>query len=476
MIPSVRLEENSTVPLYKQLAEQIGGLIRSGMLANGTRLPATRELAVQYGVNRTTVSAAYERLENDGLIRGHVGRGSFVHYDGPIVFPVGSTADEEISFASSRPAPEQFPLGDFQRSCSEVVSGADAGSILQLGSPAGYAPLRRYLIQQSRTEGSFADGDDLLVTNGCQQAMDLVQRSLAPVGSTVVVEDPVYHGLRNVFGRAGVRVVGVPMSESGIDLEKLARVLSVERPKVVAVTPNFQNPTGVTMPMEARRQLLRVVQDHDVLLVENDVYGDLRYEGEPLPTVRQLDGSGRTILIRSFSKTAFPGLRVGWVIAPARIAADLVEVRQWCDLHTDHLSQAILLRFAESGRLAEHLARVREAGRERLRAVLGACAEHLPAGSTWTRPQGGMNLWLTLPRPLDAADLLPRARQAGVSYLPGRTFSVSQSDSATLRLSFGGLSPERIEQGVAILGRLFREELQRSESINSRYDAAPALV
>jgi len=476
MNPQLRLDETSTVPLYKQLADQIGGLIRGGMLANGSRLPATRELAVQYGLNRTTVSAAYERLESDGLIRGHVGRGSFVHYDGPIVFPVGSTADDEISFASSRPAPEQFPLGDFQRSCSEVVSGADAGSILQLGSPAGYGPLRRYLIEQSRKEGCFAESDDLLVTNGCQQAMDLVQRSLVPAGSTVVVENPVYHGLRNVFGRAGARVVGVPVGDSGIDVEQLARVLSVERPRVIAVTPNFQNPTGMTMPMEVRHKLLRVVQEHDALLVENDVYGDLRYEGEPLPTLRQLDGSGRTILIRSFSKTAFPGLRVGWMIAPARIAADLVEVRQWCDLHTDHLSQAILLRFAESGRLAEHLARVREAGLERLRTVLRACEEYLPAGSTWTRPQGGMNLWVTLPRPLDAADLLPRARQAGVSYLPGRTFSVSQSDSATLRLSFGGLSPRRIEQGVAILGRLFREELQRSESINCRLDAAPALV
>ncbi len=476
MIPQLRVDENSTVPLYKQIAEQIGGLIRGGMLANGSRLPATREMAIQYGLNRTTVSAAYERLESDGLIRGHVGRGSFVQYDGPIVFPVGSTGDEEISFASSRPAPEQFPLGDFQRSCTEVISGGDAGSILQLGSPAGYGPLRRYMIEQSRAEGSFGDGDDLIVTNGCQQAIDLLQRSLAPAGSTVVVEDPVYHGLRNVFGRAGVRLLGVPVSDSGIDIEKLARVFSMERPRVVAVTPNFQNPTGVTMPMDVRHEVLRLVREHDALLIENDVYGDLRYEGEPLPTLRQLDGSGRTILIRSFSKTAFPGLRVGWVIAPARIAADLVEVRQWCDLHTDHLSQAILLRFAESGRLAEHLARVRDAGRERLRVVLGACEEHLPPGSKWTRPQGGMNLWVTLPRPLDAADLLPRARQAGVSYLPGRTFSVSQSDSATLRLSFGGLSPERVEQGVAILGRLFREELGRSESINSRYDAAPALV
>ncbi len=476
MLPRFHLDDSSPVPLYRQLRDQIALLIRRGGLPNGSRLPATRELAIQFGLNRTTVSAAYELLESDGLIRGHVGRGSFVHFEGPVEIPP-PPADEAISFASSRPAGEQFPLADFQRTCTEVITGSDAASILQLGTPAGYAPLRRYLIDHSRAEGCMAESDDLIVSNGCQHAIDLLQRLLAPAGSTVLVEDPVYHGLKNVFNRAGVRLVGIPVTETGIDTARLERAVAAEQPRAVILTPNFQNPTGATLPLAARLEIVRILAAAPgVTLVENDIYGDLRYVGEPLPTIRQLDRSGRTVLTRSFSKTAFPGLRVGWIIAPARIASELVDIRQWCDLHTDHLSQAILLRFAETGRLREHLGRVRASGLDRLRAVLDACARHLPPGSTFTRPEGGMNLWVTLPRGIDTADLLPRARREGVSYLAGKNFSVSHYDPATLRLSFGSLSPERIEAGVAILGRLFREELEQSGHASSRFDAAPALV
>lgn len=473
MLPRLHLDESLPLPLYRQLYDQIVAQIRCGDLIHGSRLPATRELASQFGLNRTTVSAAYALLESDGLIRGHVGRGSFVQFEGPLSAP--PSPDGLISFASSQPAGEQLSLSDFQRCCTEVINGPEAASLLQLGSPAGYGPLRRYLTDLARIERCFFDGDDLVVTNGCQHAMDLLQRLLTPVGSTVIVEDPVYHGLKNVFERSGARLVGVPVTESGVDLEKLERVLSAEQAKLLVLTPNFQNPTGATLPLQARHEILRMVRESGVTLVENDIYGDLRYRGERLPTLRQLDGTGKTILIRSFSKIAFPGLRVGWVIAPARVASDLAEIRQWCDLHTDHLAQAILLRFAETGRLASHLERVREAGRERLRVVLKSCERWLPAGSTFTQPDGGMNLWVTLPRGIDTAELLTRARRDGVTYLPGRNFSVSQIDPATLRLSFGGLTPEAIGRGVAILGRLFREELERAGTL-SRFDAAPALV
>jgi len=475
MIPRFQLDEHSPTPLYRQLHDQIAQLIRRGGLPNGSRLPATRELAIQFGLNRTTVSAAYELLEAGGLIRGHVGRGSFVHYEGPLESAPVPT-EETISFASSRPAAEHFPLAAFQQTCTEIITGPEAASILQLGTPAGYAPLRRWLIHQSQTEACMGPGDDLIVTNGCQHAIDLLQRMAAPAGSTVLVEDPVYHGLKNVFERAGVRLASIPVTDAGIDPVRLERAIAAEQPRLVILTPNFQNPTGATMPLASRHEIVRIIRAADVTLVENDIYGDLRYTGESLPTLRQLDGTGRTVLIRSFSKTAFPGLRVGWVIAPARIASELVDIRQWCDLHTDHLSQAILHRFAETGRLEDHLARVRTTGRERLRSVLDACARHLPEGSAFTRPEGGMNLWVTLPRGLDTTELLPRARRQGVTYLAGKNFSVSHYDPATLRLSFGSLSPDRIEAGIAILGRLFREELEQTGYINSRFDAAPALV
>jgi len=430
------------------------GLIESGRVAHGSRLPATRELAGQIGLNRTTVSAAYALLESEGLIRGHVGRGSFVSGGR------GGGATGPSSFSRSRPSELLFPLEEFRKSCAEVIASPDAASILQLGSPSGYPPLRRYLLEQARAEGVARESDDILITSGCQQAFDLLQRTVDP-GSTVLIEDPVYLGVRSVFERAGARLIGVPVGRDGIDLEYLERVIARERPRLLCVTPNFQNPTGATMPIEARRSLLGIAQAAGVMVIENDIYGPLAYEGEPIPAIKHLDQVGETVLLRSFSKVAFPGLRVGWVIAPRPLIEKLTETKQWSDLHTDQLSQAVLLRFAESGRLEEHRERMLIAGRERLQAALEACAAYLPSGAKFTRPRGGMSLWIELPATLDAAELLPRAEREGVNYLPGKFFAVSRPQPNGLRISFAGMTPEEIRSGLGILGRIFKEELDR---------------
>src|SRR5262249_38637385 len=211
----------------------------------------------------------------------------------------------------------------------------------------------------------------------------------------------------------------------GIELDPLERIVRRERPKLLVVTSDFQNPTGATLSLDARSAILRLARECGTVVIENDLYGDLRYQGEALPSLKQLDDSGHTILLRSFSKIAFPGLRVGWVVGPRAPLTRLGQSKQLCDLHTDQFSQALLLRFAESGRLAAHRARMLDAGGERLAAVLTACERHLPAGSRFTRPRGGMNMWVRLPEPLDAGELLPRAQRENVAYLPGKYFAVS---------------------------------------------------
>jgi 2-aminoadipate transaminase len=232
-------------------------------------------------------------------------------------------------------------MEDFRRCCEEVVGGSAIHSILQLGSPGGYGPLRQYLINQARQEGTLGPGDDLIVTSGCQQALDLLQRVLVRSGDKVAIEDPVYPGVKNLFLCAGAQVVGVRVAQDGIDLDDLERVLERERPRLLIVTPNFQNPTGATMPQQSRKDLLRMVRAAGVALIENNTYGDLRYEGHPLPDLK----SANTILLRSFSKVAFPGLRVGWAIGPQAVIARMTEAKQLSDLHSDQLSQAVLLRF-----------------------------------------------------------------------------------------------------------------------------------
>src|SRR5271163_3396557 len=212
MLPIEPFNAASDTPFYRQLFLQIKEFIESGKFAKGSRLPATRELAGQLGLNRTTVSAAYALLESEGLIAGHVGRGSFVT-GGPLA---------SASFSRSRPSELLFPLEEFRKTCGEVIASDEAASILQLGSPAGYPALRRYLLEQGRAEGTARETDDILITSGCQQAFDLLQRTVGQ-GSTVLIEDPVYLGVRSVFERAGARLIGVPVGQDGLDLEALER-------------------------------------------------------------------------------------------------------------------------------------------------------------------------------------------------------------------------------------------------------------
>jgi 2-aminoadipate transaminase len=490
----VPLDHQGDSPLYRQLFEQIAGQIRSGRLARGERLPATRELAGLLGLNRATVSAAYEMLESGGLIAGHVGRGSFVTGSegappaagrgldwksllGPNEVPATYAAPpgkkDLISFVVSRPSDALFPLDEFRAACQAVLERDDLAEILQLGSPSGYEPLRAHLLDKARRQGLASDADDLIITNGCQQALDLIGRVLLTAGDRVAIEDPVYAGLKNLLAGMGAQLVGVPVGPDGIDLTQLRRALDRERPRFVVITSNFQNPTGATLPLAARQALLEAAHAAGVPVIENDPYCDLRYLGQALPALKQLDQRGGTVLLRSFSKVSFPGLRVGWALGPRPLIDRLRQAKEASDLHTDQLSQAVLLEFAESGRLEAHRARVLAAGAERLAATLAACRDFLPEGTTWTRPEGGMNVWVRLAPPLDAGDVLAGAQNHGAAFLPGRYFEVARRDPGALRLSFAGLTTGEIRKGLEILGKVIAGEWERA---SANREPAPAMV
>jgi 2-aminoadipate transaminase len=482
------LTHDSEIPLYRQVFAQIAGRIRSGELARGERLPATRELAGQLGLNRTTISAAYEMLEAEGLVAGQVGRGSFVT-GAPVAAgvdwstllerteapPTGLSGfgNSMVSFVMSRPSRALFPLDEFRATCATVLKRDDLADILQLGSPSGFEPLRRHLLDGARKQGLAGANDDLIITNGCQQALDLIGRVLLRPGDAVAVEDPIYPGLKNLLSGMGARLIGIPVGADGIELAQLERTLEREKPRFLVVTSNFQNPTGATMPLAARLGLLEAASAAGVPIVENDAYGELRYSGDALPAIKELDHGAGTVLLRSFSKVSFPGLRVGWAVGPKLLVDRLRQAKEAADLHTDQLSQAVLLEFAESGRLEAHRARVLQAGAERLAATLDACRQYLPAGTRWTRPEGGMNVWVRLPEPLDASELLSRAQKEGVAYLPGRYFAVSRLEPGALRLSFAGLPPDQIRAGLAVLGRIISGEV---ENTSRSFEPSSAMV
>ncbi|MBI3665781.1 MAG: PLP-dependent aminotransferase family protein, partial [Acidobacteria bacterium] len=287
---------DSPVPIYRQLYEQFVARIESGVLPDGTRLPPTRELAGLLGLNRTTVAAAYQALEEEGLLKAHVGRGSFVrsatrtaafHWEERFRSTAPDRRLEQalwlgdadsINFSAARLEPDSFSIQDLLHAVETELS-AQGGSILQLGAAEGYPPLREWLRAEMREAGIAHPDDEVLVTSGCQQGLDLIAKILTPPDETVLLEDPVYPGARNLFLAGGAQVRGIAVGPSGISIGELEQEFSRHQPRLLVVTPNFQNPTGATLGLEARKEILHLAARFQVAVVENDVYAGLRYRG-----------------------------------------------------------------------------------------------------------------------------------------------------------------------------------------------------
>jgi 2-aminoadipate transaminase len=496
----LHLQPESHIPLYVQLRDQLRALVHSGELRSGDRIPASRELASQLGVHRTTVANAYAELESEGLIQGHVGRGTYI-CGAPVrqfTPPPRSNgngnggmrweslfADEraeeglsrlmpdvpadEIAFVTARPSDEFFPVEEFRACCNAVLRN-EGRRILQLGSTDGYEPLKRVLIEMLRGEGLNVRSEQLLITGGCQQAIDLLCKAFLRPGDAVALENPGYPGAIAIFSGARVRslAVGVEIDarrngHTGLDVNALESVLMQNRVKFIFVTPDFHNPTGTTLPVAERRRLLEIAARYQVPVIEDHIYARLRLRGAPVPSLKSLDRTGNVIHIDSISKIAFPGLRVGWCIGPESVIERLRMVKQSTDLHTDQLSQAALAEFVRRGHLARHLTKMKKVYRGRLEALEAALEKHMPAETTWSQPEGGMSIWVTLPSGLDAGELLIHVRERGVHFVPGRYFYYQNPQPNTLRLGFAGLDEKRIERGVRTLAELLKIELRKRQ-------------
>jgi 2-aminoadipate transaminase len=375
----VTLDPSLSKPLYVQIRDQIRERILTGGLKPGDRLEPSRELAHHLGVHRTTVGNAYADLEAEGLIQGTVGRGTFItplaetlhaprsttrrpsndlfwesffpeepHDDSLGRLMASSVEEGVISFAVAHGAEELTPP-DLVRRAADAVMRREGGRLLQYGSTDGYLPLKVYLQTRLRRDGIPVELDEILVTHGCQQSLDLLRRALISPGDTVVCENPTYTGLWNVFESPGVRLIGVPVGAEGLDLDALEGLLEQTRVKLIFCSPNFQNPTGYTMPLAARKRLLELALRFQVPIVEDDVYGALRYRGRQVPPLKALDTTGLVIYLNSFSKVGFPGLRVGWIVASRQVIARLRWAKQRADLHTNLLGQAVVQELGRRG-------------------------------------------------------------------------------------------------------------------------------
>ncbi|WP_405646894.1 PLP-dependent aminotransferase family protein [Streptomyces sp. NBC_00019] len=359
---------------------------------------------------------------------------------------------EVVNFAGGLPAPELFDREGVAAAFRHVLEEVP-GQALQYSTTEGEPRLRELLARRTAVRGLATGGEELLVTTGSQQGLSLVAAALVEPGDTVLVEDPCYLAALQVFGLAGARVVAVPGDAQGPDVDALAELVVRERPKLFYTVPTFQNPSGRTMSAERRAGVAEVAGRYGVWIVEDDPYGELRFEGERLPWIASYpEAEDRTVLLGSFSKVMAPGLRLGWLRAPSELRRACVVAKQAADLHTPTVNQLAAARYLEERDLDAHVARVAAVYGERRDAMLAGLAEALPEGASWNRPEGGMFLWARLPSDYDTTALLPQVVRHDVAYVPGAPFHAGQADRATLRLCFVTETPERIGEGLRRMG------------------------
>src|ERR1700738_1851283 len=368
-----------------------------------------------------------------------------------------------------RRAQEFCPIDELQV-CVNAVLRREATDVLNLGPSDGYAPLKEALLELLEHEGIPARDENLLITDGCQQSLDLISKAFVRAGDAVILENPTYPGAVAIFNGARARCLGVPVrthaepgTSLGVDLEALEATLAANRVKLIVLTPDFQNPTGTSMPLASRRKVLELAGRHQVPVVEDHIYARLHARDERVPSLKQLDRSNLVIHIDSFAKVAFPGLRVGWIVAPATAIERLRIVKQTTDLHTDQLAQSVLAEFLRRGMFAKHVAKMRRVYASRLMALDEALRKNMPEETRWTRPEGGMCLRLELPVGFDASELLIHAKERGVLFAPGRYFYVQGSLPNALRLAFASLDEKQIARGVATLADMLRIEMRKRQ-------------
>jgi 2-aminoadipate transaminase len=360
--------------------------------------------------------------------------------------------EEVISFAGGLPAPELFPAERLAGAFATALAPTAAARTLQYSSTEGDPDLRRLLAERFLLRGLEATAEDILVTTGSQQALGLVTSVLLDPGDTVLVENPSYLAALQCFGFAGARMVPVPCDADGLDPESLPELIAEHQPKFLYVIPTFQNPTGRTIPDARRARLAQIAADHGLWIVEDDPYGELRYDGEPLAPIGSYPGAAdRTVTISSLSKVLAPGLRLGWLRAPGALLRPLAIAKQAADLHTSTVDQRAAVHALGAADLDDHVAFMCAEYCRRRDALLGGLEDTLPPGSSFNRPSGGMFVWARLPEGWDADDLLVEALRHDVAFVPGAPFFAAAHDPRTLRLSFTAHPAPQIVEG---LGRL----------------------
>jgi 2-aminoadipate transaminase len=385
---------------------------------------------------------------------------------------------EVISLAGGLPDTSTFPAEDLAKIMS-VVAADSAAKALQYGPTEGIGAIRDAIVQVMAAEDTEVDPDDVLVTTGGQQVIDLVCKTLIDPGDVIVAEAPTYPGAVPAFAAYQADVVQIEMDADGMRLDVLEATLDRlardgRTPKFIYTIPSFQNPAGVTMSLPRRRRLVEVARERELLVLEDNPYGLLRYEGDPLPTLYAMDRGEFVIYLGTFSKVLSPGVRLGWTAAPRPVLAKMQAGKAAADLCSSSMTQYFVAEYFRTGHWEGYLTGLRELYRRRRDTLLDALAEHFPATATWTRPHGGLFVWATLPEGLDTTDLLAKALSRNVAFVPGRAAYLDGRGGTSMRLNFSGVGEDDIREGVRRIGEVVREQEELLGTLTGRGRSLPA--
>jgi len=361
---------------------------------------------------------------------------------------------EVISFAGGLPNPDFFPTKEIAEASSKILK-EDGSSVLQYSTTEGYKPLREFIVDRYY-KGCGVSADEILITNGSQQALDLIGKVFLDLEDGIVIEKPGYLGAIQAFSIFEPKFHTVTLNDDGIDIEELERVLIEEKPKLFYAVTNFQNPTGISYSEETRTKLAKLMKAHDTILIDDNPYGELCYKDQVPPSMISLM-QGNMIALGSFSKVFSPGMRLGWICAPKEIIEKITIAKQASDLHTNYFSQRLLFQYLTENNLDEHISHIRQAYKERKDFMVKCLEKELPSNVKYTNPDGGMFLWVTLPEGASSMKLFEEVSAKDVAFVPGIPFYINCNDINTLRMNYTNSSFEEIEKGVKIFAEVIKK-------------------
>jgi 2-aminoadipate transaminase len=481
------LERQGSVSITQQLVDRFSAAIEAGELEPGAKLPPTRELAAEAGVNHLTAARVYRKLAELGYVTASVGRGTFVRALAPAgsaehgddwqvyALPPDETSyaerilsdsfslpgrEDVISLATGWPAPGNYPTQELAAIAADVFAEV-GGNALSYLPAEGLYDLREQIAARGRADAYAEDADEVVITSGAQQAIALTARATLEPDDVAVIESPTFMGMMTALRGTGARVIGVPVDEDGFDVDSLERLLARHEVKLVGLQSACQNPTGRNLSEERRRRLAELAIERNFFILEDRVYADMSFEGEPVRSMREL-APAHVLYVNSLSKVVGGGLRLGWVAARGPVRERIAMLKLEADFHSPTLIQHMVARWLATGAYDRHVQITIPFYRARRDALLAALERHLAGEYHVDPPTGGHHLWVTLTRPVDERALYAEAARAGVTFTPGGAVTVERHSQTSFRLSFSLLDPDELDEGVRRLARAIRELRRRT--------------